>query len=83
MLNKGFYFINTFQLSPLVDVLKDVLEATVIALEDSVLGAHVQWPLLLDGVLEARVGEASDRLKEKRANETQYLYVMYVISESI
>ena len=47
------------------DLLEDVLEAAVVAFEDGVLGAHVERPLLLQGVLEAAVGEAADRLEEK------------------
>lgn len=47
----------------LKDVLEDVFEPAVIGLEDGVLGAHVQWPLLADGVLEAAVCEACNRLE--------------------
>lgn len=44
----------------LVNVLEDVLEAAVVGFQDGVLGAHVQGPLLLDGVLEAAVSESPD-----------------------
>lgn len=47
------------------DLLEDVFEAPVISLEDGVLGAHVERPLLLDGVLEAAVSEARDGLQGK------------------
>lgn len=55
---------NPLQLSvlPLVDVLEDVFEAPVVGLEDGVLGAHVQRPLLLDGILEAAVSKSTDGL---------------------
>ena len=45
-----------------VDFLEDVLEAAIIALEDGVLGAHVQRPALLQRVLETGVGESCDGL---------------------
>lgn len=48
------------------DLLEDVLEAPIVGLEDGVLGAHVEGPLLLDGVLEAAVREARDGLQGKR-----------------
>ena len=44
----------------LVDLLEDVLEATIVLLEDSVLGAHVEGKTLAEGHLEGGVGEASD-----------------------
>lgn len=47
----------------LEDVLEDVFEPAVVGLEDGVLGAHVQRPLLADGVLEAAVCEACNRLE--------------------
>lgn len=46
----------------LIDILKDVFEASVIRLEDGVFGAHVQRPFLLDGVLEAAVSKSTDGL---------------------
>jgi hypothetical protein len=46
----------------LVDLLEDILELAVVGLEDSVLGAHVQRQLLVEGKLEGRVGEAADGL---------------------
>ena len=45
-----------------VDVLEDVLEAAVVALQDRVLRAHKQRPPLLERELEARVRERGDRL---------------------
>ena len=44
----------------LVDLLEDVLEATIVFLQDSVLGAHVQRQVLHQGHLEAGVGKATD-----------------------
>lgn len=40
------------------DLLEDILEAPVVSLEDGVLGAHVERPLLLNGILEAAVSKA-------------------------
>lgn len=44
------------------DVLKDVFEPPIVGLEDGVLCAHVQRPLLANGILEAAVCEACNRL---------------------
>lgn len=44
----------------LVDLLEDILEAAVVALQDGVLGAHVQGQTLEEGHLEAGVSEAAD-----------------------
>ena len=46
----------------LEDLLEDVLEAAVVALQDGVLGAHVQRETLEEGHLERGVGEATDGL---------------------
>lgn len=46
----------------LEDILEDVLEATIVLLEDSVLGAHVEGKTLHESHLEGGVGEASDGL---------------------
>lgn len=35
------------------DFLEDVLESSVVFLQNGVLGAHVQWHFLGDGVLQA------------------------------
>eukprot|EP00128_Syssomonas_multiformis_P005792 Colp12_sorted_trinity150504_noHs@29020 len=43
---------------------KDVLEAAIIALEDGVLGAEVEGPLLKEGVLEAGTSKIVDGLVE-------------------
>ena len=48
------------------DFLEEVFEASVVGLEDGVLGAHVQRPLLLDGVLEAAVSKSTDGLRTDR-----------------
>lgn len=46
----------------LIDLLEDILESSIILLQDSVLGRHVQWELLLDGQLEGSVGKSGDGL---------------------
>jgi hypothetical protein len=45
-----------------VDDLEDVLEATVVSLQDGVLGAQVQRPLLLQSIDEAGTSEGLDGL---------------------
>lgn len=45
----------------LEDFLEDILESTVILLQDGVLGRHVKRHLLGDGHLETRVRETGDR----------------------
>lgn len=47
----------------LVDFLKDVLESTIVSLQDSVFRTHVQGPFLHNGILETGVGKSSDALK--------------------
>ncbi len=44
------------------DLLEDILEASVVALEDGVLGTQIERPLLLQSKLETAVSEANDRL---------------------
>lgn len=44
-------------------VLEDVFEPPIVGLEDGVLCAHVQRPLLANGILEAAVREACNRLE--------------------
>ena len=44
------------------DLLEEVLEATVVSLQDCVLGAEIQGPLLLKSVFEATLGKSKDRL---------------------
>lgn len=46
----------------IIDLLEDILESSIVLLQDSVLGRHVQWELLLDRQLERSVGEAGDGL---------------------
>ena len=46
----------------LVDLLEDILEATIVPLQDGVLGAHVERETLKQGHLETGMGEAADRL---------------------
>jgi len=45
-----------------VELLEDILEATIVLLEDGVLGAHVEGKLLVKGELERSMGEALDGL---------------------
>lgn len=45
-----------------VELLEDILEATIVLLEDGVLGAHVEGKALVKSQLERGVGEASDGL---------------------
>ena len=45
-----------------VHLLEDVLEAAVVDLQDRVLRGHVQRVVALDRVVEARAGEAEDRI---------------------
>lgn len=49
------------------DLLEDVLETPVIGLQNGVLGAQVERPLLLDRVLEAAVRKARNGLWGERA----------------
>lgn len=49
----------------LKDVLEDVFKASVVGLEDGVLSAHVQWPFLLNGILETAVSKPTNGLHEK------------------
>lgn len=48
--------------SLLEDVLEDVFKSAVIGFKNGVLCAHVQWPLLANGILEAAVCKACNRL---------------------
>lgn len=52
------------------DVLEDVFKAPVVGLQDGVLGAHVQRPLLLYGILEAAVSKSTNGLDSKK-----YIYI--------
>ena len=51
---------------PLIDLFKDVLKPAIILLKDGVLGAHVQRPLLVQGILKAAVSKISNRLRKRR-----------------
>lgn len=57
-----FRILILFKVALLKDVLEDVFEAPVIGLEDGVLGAHVQGPLLLNGILKAAMSKSTDGL---------------------
>lgn len=52
-----------------VDDLENVLEATVVSLQDGVLGAQVQRPLLLQSIDEAGTSEGLDRLTRKKTDQ--------------
>ena len=45
-----------------VDILEDVLEGSVVLLEDGVLGGHVERVSTVQGVFEATVGKVLDGL---------------------
>lgn len=62
MLVPDLPFLKVLLVRRLVDFLEDVLEASIVLLEDGVLGAHVQRQALGDGKLEAGVREALDAL---------------------
>lgn len=49
--------------SLVVNLFKDVFESSVIFLEDRILRAHIQRPLLAECILEATVSKANDRLR--------------------
>ena len=46
----------------LINLLEDILESSVVLLENGVLGAHIQWQLLEKSHLETGVSESDDRL---------------------
>jgi len=52
-----------------VDLSKDILESSVVLLEDSVLGRQVEGVLSVDGILERSMSEFSDRLVKKLENK--------------
>jgi len=51
-----------------VDLSKDVLESSVVLLEDSVLGRQVERVLSVEGILERSMSEFSDGLDKKIRN---------------
>ena len=53
--------------SLLKNILEDVLEAAIVGLQNSVLGAQVERPLLANSILEAAVGKSSDGLKKQKS----------------
>lgn len=61
----GFSKLSTTERLRLKDVLEDVFKASVVVLEDGVLSAHVQWPFLLNGILETAVSKPTNGLHEK------------------
>jgi len=52
------------------DLLEDVLEATVILLQDGVLGRQIAWIVTFQSVLEGRMSELSDALVGVEHTET-------------
>lgn len=60
-----FSKLSTTERLRLKDVLEDVFKASVVGLEDGVLSAHVQWPFLLNGILETAVSKPTNGLHEK------------------
>lgn len=71
---KGYHVVNEAVLVPdlgalelglvllLVDLREDILETTIVLLQDGVLGRQIQGPTLLQRVLEARLSELTNRL---------------------
>nr|GFC44720.1 hypothetical protein [Tanacetum cinerariifolium] len=55
-------FLELSEVILLVDFLEDVLEAAIVLLQDGVLGAQVQRPALHQGLVEAGVRKAPNRL---------------------
>ena len=56
---ESFGFIGRFVIA-LIDLFKNILESSIIFLQDSVLGRHVKWIVSVKGVLEAGMGEGFD-----------------------
>lgn len=67
----------------LKDVLKDVFKASIICLEDGVLSAHVQWPLLLNRILETAVSKPTDGLQEKKTKQKTAVRVKTLEQEKL
>lgn len=64
----------------LKDFLEDVFETAIVGLQDGILGAHVQRPLLLDGVLEAAVSETSDGLHKDHVRPRSEFFIFRFVS---
>lgn len=62
MLVPDLELVELLSVGGIVDLLEDILESSVVLLQDGVLGGHVQWELLLDGKLEGSVSESGDGL---------------------
>lgn len=67
--------VSTAESLRLKDVLEDVFKASVVRLEDGVLSAHVQWPLLLNRILETAVSEPSNGLQKKKQVQSELRHV--------
>jgi len=48
----------------LVNLFKDVLESTIILLQNGVFGAQIKRPFLHEGIVETRLSEPSDGLDQ-------------------
>lgn len=64
----SFIIITIFLHSLFKDILEDVFESAIIGFQNGVLCAHVEWPLLGDGILEAAVCKACNRLQRKKGS---------------
>lgn len=63
MLQKTFDTVSLCRYLRLEDLLEDVLEAAVVSLQDGVLGAEVERPALVEGVLHAALSKPLDGLQ--------------------
>lgn len=68
-----------------IDLLEDILESSIVFLEDGVLSAHVQGQFLEKSHLETGMSEANDRLvcivlglRNTRAGEVVYLNTFWL-----
>jgi len=46
----------------LINFLENVLESTIISLQDSVLGAHIKWVSSVKSILKARISKSNNGL---------------------
>lgn len=64
---------NHYSRLPHINLFKDVLKSAIIFLKDGVLGAHVQWPLLTQCILEAAMCKIPNGLKNNATSVTSLL----------
>lgn len=62
MLVPNFLGFEVFLVGCFVDLLEDILEASIVFLQDGILRAHVEWHLLEECKFEAGVCETGDRV---------------------